>query len=77
MVSKRSSILLLVAGVFNIVIWPRFFKAIVDDKRAWTGRAWHSSGTSFLWVHVVLIVTALTFGVIVLTIGVKAFRSPR
>ena len=31
MIGKFAAWLLIAAGVFNIVIWPRFFKAIVDD----------------------------------------------
>lgn len=75
MISRLQARLLLAAGVFNIVIWPRFAKAIVDDDRAWSGEAWSSAPTSFFWVHAVLITTAITFGVIVLVIGWKAHRS--
>jgi hypothetical protein len=68
---------LVVAGVFNVVIWPRFAKAIVDDDRAWSGEAWSSAPTSFLWVHAVLIGTAMTLGVCVLVIGLRALRAGR
>jgi hypothetical protein len=68
---------LVVAGVFNVVIWPRFAKAIVDDDRAWSGEAWSSAPTSFLWVHAVLIATAMTLGICVLVIGVRALRGAR
>ena len=74
-ISRTSARLLLVAGVFNIVIWPRFAKAIVDDERAWSGQAWSSAPTSFLWVHAALIGTAITLGVVVLVIGWRAHRS--
>lgn len=77
MISTWSARLLLLAGLFNIVIWPRFAKAIVDDDRAWAGEAWASAPTGFFWVHAVLIVTAMTFGVIVLVIGFLAHRSSR
>ena len=62
---------------FNIVIWPRFAKAIVDDDRAWAGEAWSSAPTSFFWVHAVLITAAVTLGVCVLVIGVRALRAGR
>lgn len=74
-ISKFSAYLLLAAGVFNIVIWPRFAKAIVKDARAWSGEPWHSAPTTFFWVHAVLITTAVTFGIAVLVIGWKAHRS--
>ncbi|VXC48601.1 SCO4848 family membrane protein [Aeromicrobium sp. 9AM] len=67
---------LIVAGVFNVVIWPRFAKAIVDDDRAWDGEHWHSAPTAFFWVHAVLITTAIVIGLGVLLIGVRAHRSP-
>ncbi len=76
-IGRASAWLLTAAGLFNIVIWPRFAKAIVDDERAWAGQAWASAPTGFFWVHAVLIVTAMTFGVIVLVIGVRAHRSFR
>ena len=75
MVSKLSAWLLVAAGVFNVVIWPRFAKAIVEDERAWAGAAWDSAPTSFLWVHAVLIGTAMTLGVVVLVIGARALRA--
>lgn len=76
-IGRVSAWLLIVAGVFNIVIWPRFARAIVADDRAWAGEAWSSAPTGFLWVHAVLIATAMTFGVIVLVIGIRAHRSLR
>lgn len=75
MISRASAKFLIVAGIFNIVIWPRFAKAIVDDDRAWSGQAWSSTPQSFFWVHAVLIVTAFTIGLGVLWVGVRAHRS--
>jgi hypothetical protein len=69
-----SAWLLVAAGVFNVVIWPRFFKAIVDDDRAWDNAVKWQEPTSFFWVHLVLIVTAMTFGIIVLVTGIRALR---
>jgi hypothetical protein len=76
-ISRLSAWVLVVAGVFNVVIWPRFAKAIVDDDRAWAGEHWASAPQAFFWVHAVLIGTAMTLGVIVLVIGVRALRSRR
>ena len=76
MIGRTGAWLLVAAGVFNIVIWPRFALAIVDDDRAWSGESWSSAPTAFLWVHAVLIGTAMTFGVVVLVIGWRAHRSP-
>lgn len=75
MISKLAARFLVVAGVFNVVIWPRFAKAIVDDDRAWDGEHWHSAPTAFLWVHAVLITTAIVIGLGVLLVGVRAART--
>lgn len=74
MISKFAGWVLVIAGVFNIVIWPRFAKAIVNDSRAWAGQAWHSAPTGFFWVHAVLILTASILGICVLVIGIVALR---
>ncbi len=77
MISRFAAKFLVVAGVFNVVIWPRFAKAIVDDDRAWSGTHWDSSPTAFFWVHAVLITTAVVLGLGVLAVGALAHRSPR
>lgn len=69
--------MLVAAGVFNVVVWPRFARAIVADDRAWDGAAWDSAPTPFLWVHAVLIVSAMTLGLCVLVIGIRAVRASR
>ncbi len=75
MISRTSAKFLVLAGVFNVVIWPRFAKAVVDDDRAWAGEHWGSAPTAFLWVHAVLITTAVLVGLGVLAVGVRAHRS--
>lgn len=77
MISKLAARFLIVAGVFNVVIWPRFAKAVVEDDRAWAGEHWHSAPQAFFWVHAVLIGTAMTLGVIVLVIGVRSLLAHR
>ena len=75
--SRNWSLFLVVAGAFNWVIWPRFAAAIGNDPRAWSGEIGHSSPTSFLLVHAVLIVTAVTIGTIVGVLGVRGFLAGR
>jgi len=77
MIGRWSAKFLVVAGVFNVVIWPRFAKAVVDDDRAWTGAHWDSAPTAFFWVHAVLITTAIVIGLGVLAVGVLAHRSAK
>lgn len=73
-VSRKSSVFLVLAGIFNVAIWPRFAVAIVKDDRAWDGEAWSSEPTAFMWVHAVLITTAILIGLGVLLIGVRGLR---
>ncbi len=77
MISQGAARFLMLAGVFNVVIWPRFAKAIVDDDRAWTGAHWDSTPTAFFWVHAVLITTAIVIGLGVLLVGIRSHRSSR
>ena len=65
---------LVLAGIFNVAIWPRFAVAIAKDDRAWDGEAWSSDPTTFLWVHALLITTAILVGFGVLLIGVRGLR---
>jgi hypothetical protein len=74
-ISKTAARFLVLAGVFNVVVWPRFAKAVVDDDRAWSGEHWSSAPTSFFWVHAVLITSAIAIGLGVLVVGLRAHRS--
>jgi len=75
--TRNWSLFLIVAGAFNWVIWPRFAVAIWQDQRAWSGAIGGSSPTSFLVVHAVLIVTAVTLGTIIAVLGVRGFLADR
>lgn len=75
--SRGWSLFLVVVGLFNWAIWPRFSVAIWDDQRAWTGRIGHSSPTSFLLVHAVLVITAVVLGTIVGVLGVRGVLATR
>jgi hypothetical protein len=61
------SVLLLVNGVYNVVVWPRFLKRIVADPRA---RDDQGRATTFLRVHVILISIALVLAALSLVFGV-------
>ena len=75
--SRSWSLFLIVAGAFNWVIWPRFTVTIWRDQRAWSGAIGGSNPTSFLVVHAVLIVTAVTFGTIIAVLGVRGLLAAR
>ncbi len=70
MLTRRWSVFLVLVGLFNWAIWPRFAVAIWQDTRAWDGAIGSSSPTGFLLVHAVLIVTAVTVGTVVGVLGV-------
>lgn len=76
-ISRRAAWFLVLAGVFNIVIWPRFGMAVWDDERAWEGAVGDSTPTGFLWVHAVLIVVAVSIAVGILWVAFTALRSRR
>ncbi|WP_106209941.1 SCO4848 family membrane protein [Glaciihabitans tibetensis] len=65
--------LLLLNAVFNVVVWPQFYRRISSDPRA---RDSSGKATAFLRVHLVLIVMALVIaalsvlGAILTLIGV-------
>ncbi len=75
--SRGWSLFLVAVGVFNWAIWPRFAIAIWDDPRAWSGVVGHSSPTSFLLVHAVLVITAVVVGSIVGVLGVRGLLASR
>jgi len=55
------SVLLLVNAVFNVVVWPTFFRRITRDPRA---RNTAGKPTRFLSVHAVLISAALLLAIV-------------
>ncbi|MDQ4490362.1 hypothetical protein RBS60_09130 [Sinomonas sp. ASV486] len=64
--------LLIVAGVWNLVVWPQFLRRIMKDPRAKDeqGRA-----TRFLTVHLLLVSVSVTLGVAVAVVGVRTLFS--
>lgn len=77
MLSRRWAVFLVLAGLFQAVIWPRFAVAIWQDQRAWQGAVGASSPTSFFWVHAVLIAVAMTVGIAVGVLGVRGLLAVR
>jgi hypothetical protein len=62
-----ASIILLVNGVFNFVVWPPFYRRTAADPRA---RDAAGKPTRFLKVHAILIGTALLLAIVSLVIGI-------
>jgi len=63
------SVLLLLNGVFNIAVWPTFFRRVARDPRA---RDASGKPTAFFTVHLVIVIVALTLAAVSLLAGVLA-----
>ena len=61
------AVLLLINAVFNVVVWPRFYKRIASDPRA---RDADGKATTFLRVHTILIGIALVLAALSAVAGV-------
>jgi uncharacterized iron-regulated membrane protein len=61
------SLVLLATGLWNLLIWPRFWQRIARDPRS---RDAHGRATRFLTVHAVLIGISLVLALAVGTLGV-------
>ncbi len=73
LLTRRLSLFLALAGLFNVAVWPRFAVAVWKDPRAFDG----STPTAFLWVHAVLIGVATLIGFGVLAVGARGWTASR
>lgn len=63
------ALLLLANAVFNVVVWPRFYRRVATDSRA---RDASGRPTTFLRVHAMLIGVALLLAAASAVLGVLA-----
>ncbi|MGL3148891.1 SCO4848 family membrane protein [Microbacterium sp. A82] len=63
------AVLLFINAAFNVIVWPRFYKRVVDDPRA---RDADGKATTFLKVHAILIAFALVIALVSVLAGVAA-----
>lgn len=61
------SVVLVLTGAWNLLIWPRFWQRIAADPRS---RDTDGRATKFLTVHTVLIAVSLTLALAVGVLGV-------
>ena len=61
------SVLLILNGVFNIAVWPTFFRRVARDPRA---RDASGKATPFFTVHLVIVSVALVLAAASLVAGV-------
>ncbi|MFD5277270.1 SCO4848 family membrane protein [Pseudarthrobacter sp. NPDC058362] len=62
-----ASLVLVVAGVWSLVVWPQFLRRVMKDPRA---RDAAGKATKFLAVHVVLVSISMVLGAATAVIGV-------
>ena len=62
----------MLAGLWPLLVWPNFVRVIVTDDRAFNG-----GPTAYLIVHVTLAAVSMAFGVVLVVLGVRAFRRAR
>jgi len=65
--ARTVAILLILNGVFNIVVWPTFFRRVLKDPRA---RDAEGRPTAFLRVHAIIIAVALALAAVSIVGGV-------
>lgn len=62
-----AALVLIVAGVWSLVVWPQFLRRVMKDPRA---RGAAGKATKFLTVHVVLVSISMVLGLATAVIGV-------
>ncbi|MCW2830193.1 MAG: rane protein [Aeromicrobium sp.] len=61
------SLLLVAAGVWNMLIWPQFWRRVAKDERA---RTPDGATTTFFRVHAVIIGASFAFGIAITVLGI-------
>jgi len=64
-----AAILLIIAGVWSLAVWPQFLRRVMKDPRA---RDAAGNATKFLTVHLVLVSISMVLGAATAVIGVLA-----
>jgi uncharacterized membrane protein len=66
------AIILIVAGLWSLAVWPQFLRRVMKDERA---RDADGKATRFLTVHVVLVSISMLLGAATAAIGIAALLS--
>ena len=69
LLTRRLSVLLVLAGLWPLLVWPNFVRVVATDDRAFDG-----GPTAYLVVHVSLAVVSMAFGVALVVLGVRSWR---
>jgi uncharacterized membrane protein len=70
--SALPAIILVIAGVWSLVVWPQFLRRVMKDPRA---RDAGGKATRFLTVHVVLVSISMLLGAATAVIGITGLLS--
>lgn len=62
-----AGVVLIIAGLWSLVVWPQFLRRVMKDPRA---RDAAGKATKFLTVHVVLVSISMVLGAATAMIGV-------
>jgi NADH:ubiquinone oxidoreductase subunit K len=71
-ISRRTAVLLVLAGTWPLLIWPNFVRVVATDERAFDG-----GPTAYLLVHLALAAVSMGIGVALVVLGGKAWRRAR
>lgn len=63
------SIVLVLAGLWTLIVWPPFLRRVLKDPRARDGSG---RPTRFMTVHIMLVSTSMVLGLATAVIGVRA-----
>lgn len=73
LLTRRTAVLLVAAGLWPLLVWPNFVRVIATDDRAFDD----DGPTAYLVVHVTLAVVSMAFGATLVALGVRAWRRSR
>ncbi|MGY4540854.1 hypothetical protein ACVWY0_000760 [Arthrobacter sp. UYNi723] len=62
-----AGVVLIIAGLWSLVVWPQFLRRVMKDPRAQDAAG---KATKFLTVHVVLVSISMVLGAATAVIGV-------
>ncbi|WP_299165533.1 SCO4848 family membrane protein [uncultured Arthrobacter sp.] len=66
------SIVLVVAGLWTLIVWPPFLRRVFKDPRA---KDENGAPTRFLKVHFMLVTTSMILGAATLVIGIRTLAA--
>ena len=61
------AVVLIVAGLWSLVVWPQFLRRVIKDPRS---RDSNGKATRFLTVHIVLVSISMLLGAATAAIGI-------